>query len=49
MDTGGKNKMHVAEYIRNQLESDQVADRIGLKKFVNPFTGRENKMAWTKP
>ena len=34
-----------AEYIRNQLASDQIADQIGLKEFVDPFTGRENKKA----
>ena len=35
----------LAEYIRNQLESDQIADQLGLKEFVDPFTGRENKKA----
>ena len=45
VDTVGRNKMQVAEYIRNQLESDQIADQIGLKEFVDPFTGRENKKA----
>ena len=33
----------IAEYIRNQLATDQIADQIGLKEFVDPFTGRENK------
>lgn len=45
VDTVGRNKKQVAEYIRNQLESDQMADQIGLKEFVDPFTGRENKKA----
>ena len=45
VDTVGRNKKQVAEYIRNQLESDQIADQIGLKEFVDPFTGRENKKA----
>ncbi len=31
--------------IRNQLGSDQLADHLGLKEFVDPFTGRENKKA----
>ena len=31
--------------IRNQLASDQIADQIGLKEFVDLFTGRENKNA----
>ena len=43
VDTVGRNKKQVQEYIRNQLEEDQIADQIGLKEFVDPFTGRENK------
>ena len=43
VDTVGRNKKQVAEYIRNQLDSDQIADQMGLKEFVDPFTGRENK------
>ena len=39
------NKKQIAEYIRNQLASDQIADQIGLKKFVDLFTGLENKKA----
>ena len=45
VDTVGRNKKQVAEYIRNQLDSDQMADQIGMKEFVDPFTGRENKKA----
>jgi putative transposase len=45
VDTVGRNKKQVAEYIRNQLAADQMADQIGLKEFVDPFTGRENKKA----
>ena len=45
VDTVGRNKKQIAEYIRNQLASDQIADQIGLKEFVEPFTGRENKKA----
>ena len=45
VDTVGRNKKQISEYIRNQLESDQMADQLGLKEFVDPFTGRENKKA----
>ena len=45
VDTVGRNKKQIAEYIRNQLASDQIADQIGPKEFVDPFTGRENKKA----
>lgn len=39
----GRNKKQTAEYIRDQLEADQLADQIGLKKSVDPFTGQQNK------
>lgn len=45
VDTVGRNKKQIAEYFRNQLASDQIADQIGMKEFVDPFTGRENKKA----
>ena len=45
VDTVGRNKKQVAEYVRNQLASDQIADQVGMKEFVDPFTGRENKKA----
>ena len=43
VNTVGRNKKQVQEYIRMQLQEDQKADQIGLKEFVDPFTGRENK------
>ena len=45
VDTVGKNKKQIQEYIRNQLTSDQIADQMSLKAFVDPFTGRENQKA----
>ena len=27
------------EYIKNQLQQDQIADQLSLKEFVDPFTG----------
>ena len=45
VDTVGKNKKQIQEYIRNQLTSDQIADQMSLKEFVDPFTGRENQKA----
>ena len=45
VETVGRNKKQIAEYIRNQLEPDQLADQLGLKEFVDPFTGRKNKKA----
>ena len=45
VDTVGRNKKQVAEYIRNQLAEDQIADQMSLKEYVDPFTGSENKKA----
>ena len=45
VDTVGKNKKQIQEYIRNQLTSDQIADQMSLKEFVDPFTGREYQKA----
>ena len=45
VDTVGRNKKQVQEYIRNQLVEDQIADQISMKEYLDPFTGRENKKA----
>ena len=45
MDTAGRNKKIIAEYIRNQLEEDYAADQIRIKEYVDPFTGDKNKKA----
>ena len=45
VDTVGKNKKQIQEYIQNQLTSDPIADQMGLKEFVDLFTGRKNKKA----
>ena len=38
VDTVGKNENKIAEYIREQLQSDIMEDQISLKEFVDPFT-----------
>jgi len=45
VDTVGKNEKKIAEYIREQLETDIMEDQIGLKEFVDPFTGDKNPKA----
>ncbi len=45
MDTVGKNKKRIEEYIRKQLQQDQIADQLSLKEFVDPFTGSKNTEA----
>ena len=41
----GRNKKQMQEYIKNQLTEDQIADQIGIKEFVDPFTGSVNQKA----
>ena len=43
VDTVGRNKKQIQEYIKNQLQEDQIADQISIKEYVDPFTGCENK------
>jgi len=39
VDTVGKNKQKIAEYIRTQLQEDQVSDQISMKEYLDPFKG----------
>ena len=43
VDTVGKNKKRIEEYIRTQLQEDIAEDQIGLKEYIDPFTGKKNK------
>jgi putative transposase len=43
VDTVGRNKRVIEEYIRNQLEEDFAGDQMSLKEYVDPFTGAKNK------
>ena len=45
VDTVGRNKKQIEEYIRNQLQEDQLDDQMSLKEFVDPFTGGKNTKA----
>ena len=42
VDTVGRNKRVIEEYIRNQLEEDYTYDQITLKEYIDPFTGSKN-------
>ncbi|MEE0957978.1 MAG: IS200/IS605 family transposase [Ruminococcus sp.] len=42
VDTVGRNKKIIAEYIKNQLEEDCANDRLTLKEYIDPFTGSKN-------
>ena len=45
MDAVGRNKKQIQEYIKHQLEEDQIADQMSLKEFIDPFTGSKNTKA----
>ena len=45
VDTVGKNKKAIEEYIRNQLQEDIMSDQISLKEYIDPFTGAKNPKA----
>ena len=42
VDTVGRNKKVIAEYIRNQLEDDFAKEQYTLKEYIDPFTGNKN-------
>ena len=42
VDTVGRNKKTIEEYIRNQLQEDIADDQISLKEYIDPFTGEKN-------
>lgn len=43
VDTVGRNKKQIQEYIRNQLVEDYRADQLTLFEEFDPFTGEKNK------
>ena len=43
VDTVGKNKKAIADYIRTQLEEDYASDHISIREFTAPFTGSKNQ------
>ena len=43
VDTIGRNKKAIAEYIRNQLHEDKEAEQLSIKEYIDPFTGEPTK------
>lgn len=39
VDTVGRNKKAIEQYIRKQLQEDIAADQMSLKEYIDPFTG----------
>ena len=40
VDTVGRKKKAIAEYIRNQLQEDVSSDQMSLVEYIDPFTGK---------
>lgn len=45
VDTVERDKKQIQEYIKQQLETDQIEDQMSLKEFIDPFTGSKNTKA----
>ena len=43
VDTVGKNKTAIEEYIRNQIQEDLAYEQITMKEYMDPFTGSKEK------
>ena len=43
VDTVGRNKKAIVQYIRNQLQEDIAEDQISIKEYIDPFTGKKVK------
>lgn len=48
VDTVGRNKKAIEEYIRNQLQDDIAGDQISIKEYVDPFTGEPEEVGKKK-
>ena len=45
VDTVGRNKNAIQEYIKNQMEEDLIMDQMTIKEYTDPFTGSKNSKA----
>ncbi len=43
VDTVGRNKKAIEQYIRNQLQQDYEEEQMSIKEYVDPFTGEPVK------
>ena len=43
VDTVGRNRKAIEQYIRNQLQQDKEEDQLSMKEFIDPFTGEPTK------
>ena len=40
VDTMGRNKKKIEEYIKNQIQDDIAYEKMSLKEYINPFEGK---------
>lgn len=45
VDTVGRNKKAIEEYIKNQLAEDCAMEQMTFKEYIDPFTGSKNMKA----
>ena len=45
VDTVGKNKKAIEEYICNQIVEDEIMDQMTMKEYTDPFTDSKNSKA----
>jgi len=43
VDTVGRNKKVIEEYIRNQMHEDMQVEQLTMKELIDPFTGQQVK------
>lgn len=43
VDTVGRNKRVIEQYIRNQLREDNEYEQMSIQEYVDPFTGKQVK------
>ena len=43
VDTVGRNKKVIEEYIKNQIQEDLACEQMSLKEYIDPFTGEPVK------
>jgi len=45
VDTVGRNKKAIEDYIKNQLTEDFAMEQMTFKEYIDPFTGSRNQKA----
>ena len=41
VDTVGRNKKVIEDYIKNQIQEDLAYEQLSLKEYIDPFTGEK--------